>query len=137
MSWLLDADVLSQPMKVAPNPRVLDWFSSEFERSYTSSIVIGQLAVWVRSCEGRRRLSLQQWLTELLEEMDGRVLSFNLTVAHVWAGQQQLLDEAGLRMPIADSYIAATATRHGLTIVTGNEKDFRRPGIKVFNPFKA
>lgn len=26
--------------------------------------------------------------------------------------------------------------RHGLTIVTGNERDFRRPGLKVFNPFK-
>jgi hypothetical protein len=23
-----------------------------------------------------------------------------------------------------------------LTIVTGNEQDFRRPGLKVFNPFK-
>jgi hypothetical protein len=26
--------------------------------------------------------------------------------------------------------------RHNLTIVTGNERDFERPGIKVFNPFK-
>jgi predicted nucleic acid-binding protein len=40
------------------------------------------------------------------------------------------------RMPVEDGYIAATARRHGLTIVTGNEKDFRRPGLKVFNPFK-
>lgn len=27
-------------------------------------------------------------------------------------------------MPVEDSYIAATARRHGLTIVTGNDKDF-------------
>ena len=39
-------------------------------------------------------------------------------------------------MPIEDSYIAATAIRHGLTVVTGNERDFRRPGISVLNPFK-
>ncbi len=38
--------------------------------------------------------------------------------------------------PIEDSYIAATARKHGLTIATGNDKDFRRPGLKVFNPFK-
>jgi predicted nucleic acid-binding protein len=37
-------------------------------------------------------------------------------------------------MPLADSYIAATARRHGLTIVTGNDRDFRRPGIRVVNP---
>ena len=35
-----------------------------------------------------------------------------------------------------DSFIAATARKHGLTIATGNDKDFRRPGLKVFNPFK-
>jgi len=39
-------------------------------------------------------------------------------------------------MPVEDSYIAATARRYGLTIVTGNEQDVRRPGLKVFNPFK-
>jgi predicted nucleic acid-binding protein len=32
--------------------------------------------------------------------------------------------------------MAATARRHKLTIVTGNEKDYRRPGLKIFNPFK-
>ena len=33
-----------------------------------------------------------------------------------------------------EGYIAATARRHGLTIITGNDKDFRRPDLKVFNP---
>ena len=45
-------------------------------------------------------------------------------------------DKAGQRMPVEDSYIAATARRHGLTIATGNDRDFKRPGLKVFNPFK-
>ena len=39
-------------------------------------------------------------------------------------------------MPVEDSYIAATARRHDLMIVTGNDKDFRRSWLKVFNPFK-
>jgi predicted nucleic acid-binding protein len=39
-------------------------------------------------------------------------------------------------MPVEDGYIAATARCHDLTIVTGNDKDFRRPDLKVFNPFK-
>jgi len=47
-----------------------------------------------------------------------------------------LLEKAGLRMPLEDSYIAATARRHGLTIATGNDRDFKRPGLKVFNPFR-
>lgn len=42
-----------------------------------------------------------------------------------------------MKMPIEDSYIAAIARRHGLTIVTGNARHFDRPGLRVFNPFRA
>jgi hypothetical protein len=78
---------------------------------------------------------LQSWLTRLVEAMHGRVLGFNVAVAHVWAEQRYLLEKSGQPMPIEDSYIAAIARRHNLVIATGNEKDFRRPGLKVFNPF--
>jgi hypothetical protein len=54
----------------------------------------------------------------------------------VWAEQERILDKVGQRMPVEDSYIAATARRHGLTIATGNDRDFTRPGLKIFNPFK-
>jgi len=91
---------------------------------------------WIRTKEGRARARLQQWLTQSLLAMEGRVLSFNTTTAHVWADQKYLLEQDGHRMPIEDSYIAATARRHGLTIVTGNDQDFRRLGLKVFNPFR-
>ena len=136
MSWLLDADVLSQPAKQFGNKRVLAWLEVEKDRCYTSSIVISQLAYWVRSKEGRQRTQLQRWLTQLLGAMEGRIHGFNVGVAHVWAEQQWAFEKAGAPMPLADSYIAATARKHALTIVTGNERDFRRPGLKVFNPFK-
>jgi hypothetical protein len=68
--------------------------------------------------------------------LHGRILSFNVSVAHVWAEQQRELERAGRRMPIEDSYIAATARRHNLTIVTGHDKHFHRPGLKICNLFK-
>ena len=81
-------------------------------------------------------MALQKWLTELIDAMQGRILGFNVSVAHVWAEQQHQLQAAGQLMPIEDSYIAAIARRHNLTVVTGNAKDFQRPGIKIFNPFE-
>lgn len=137
MSWLLDADVLSQPAKKRGDARVIAWLEAEKDDCYTSSIVIAQLAYWVRSKQGRQREALQAWLTRLVDAMHGRILGFNVTVAQVWADQEHLLQAAGLRMPVEDSYIAAIARRHNLVIATGNEKDFQRPGLKVFNPFKA
>jgi toxin FitB len=136
MSWLLDADVLSQPAKSQGDAKVVAWLHTEHDRCYTSAVVIAQLAYWVRTKKGRQREALQAWLTRLIDALHGRIHGFNVSVAHVWAEQQRQLDEAGQRMPLEDSYIAATARRHGLTIVTGNDRHFRRPGLKVFNPFK-
>ena len=136
MSWLLDTDVLSQPAKQTGDPRVVAWLRQEKDRCYTSAIVIAQLAYWVRSKQGKQRVQLQAWLTRLVASMEGRVLGFNVRVAHVWADQEHQLERAGKPMPVEYGYIAVTARKHGLTIVTGNDKDFRRPGLKVFNPFK-
>ena len=136
MNWLLDTDVICQPAKKHGDARVIAWIEREKERCYTSAVVIAQLAYWVQTKEGRQRQALQAWLTRLVEAMQGRIYGFNVAVAHVWAEQERQLEKAGLRMPVEDSYIAATARRYGLTIVTGNDQDFRRPGLKVFNPFK-
>jgi hypothetical protein len=136
VSWLLDADVLSQPAKTHGNRAVIEWLEREQDACYTSTIVIAQIAYWVRTKEGRTRTRLEQWLRRSVEALEGRILSFNVATAQVWADQKFLLEQAAQPMPVEDSYIAATARRHDLTIATGNDKDFRRPGLKVFNPFK-
>jgi len=136
VSWLLDTDVICQPAKRQGDARVIRWLQQERDRCFTSAVVIAQLAYWVPSKEARQRRELQDWLRRLVDALGGRVLGFNVSVAHVWADQEHLLEKAGQRMPVEDGYIAATARRHALTIVTGNDRDFRRPGLKVFNPFK-
>lgn len=137
MSWLLDTDVLSQAARKDGDPRVVYWLHAEKDRCYTSTVVIAQLAYWVRTKRGARRAELQAWLSRLVAAMQGRILGFNISVAHAWADQEAALEKCGKRMPVEDSYIAATAKRYGLTVVTGNEKDFNRPGVKVYNPFKS
>jgi predicted nucleic acid-binding protein len=136
VSWLLDADVLSRPAKKNGHAGVIAWLEQEKDNCYTSAIVIAQLAYWVRSKRGKQREALQAWLTRLVDALHGRILGFNVSVAHAWAEHQHKLEEIGQLMPVEDSYIAAIAIRHNLTVATGNEKDFRRPGLKLFNPFQ-
>ena len=136
MSWLLDTDVIAQPAKRRGDPRVVAWLEQEKDRCYTSAVVIAQLAYWVRFDGRTSTVALRTWLTRLIDAMQGRIHGFNVSVSHVWAEQEHLLERAGRRMPVEDSYIAATAQRYGLTIVTGDDQDFRRPRLKVFNPFK-
>jgi len=71
------------------------------------------------------------WLTQLVEAMHGRILGFNVSVAHVWRSAIPTA-EGRQAYAVEDSYIAAIARRHNLTVATGNVKDFQRPGVKVF-----
>ena len=75
-------------------------------------------------------------LTSLPLENRSFVSIANSTCRSATCGAEHLLEKAGRRMPVEDSYIAATARRYGLTVVTGNDRDFRRPGLNVFNPFE-
>ena len=83
-----------------------------------------------------KRRALQQWLTRLVEAMEGRILSFNTTVATVWGRQEAEFSEKGCAMAMPDSFIAATARRHKLTIVTRNVAHYNRPGLRTLNPFE-
>ena len=127
MSWLLDADVLSQPAKRVGDARVIAWIEDQQDECYTSSIVIAQLAFWVRTKQGKPRDALQAWLTRLTDAMHGRVLGFNVSVAHVWAEQQHLLNNS--RRPSSPF-----PRRHHLVLATGNDKDFDS-GLSL-HPFK-
>jgi predicted nucleic acid-binding protein len=135
MSWLVDTDILSERARKQPDPRVLRWLEENASEIYTSSHVIGELQAGISLLpEGPKRRALQAWLNRLIEAMEGRILNFNTSVATVWGRQEAELGRQGRLMPMPDSFIAATARRHNLTIATRNTADYDRPGLKVFNP---
>lgn len=41
----------------------------------------------------------------------------------------------GEKLPVMDSFIAATAIAHGLVVVTRNVKDMERCRARVFSPW--
>jgi toxin FitB len=136
MAWLVDTDVLSERTRKMPNQGVLLWLEQNAAEVYTSTHVIGELQAGVSALpEGARKRSLQQWLNRLIEAMEGRILGFNTSVAAVWGRQESDFAAKGCPMPMPDSFIAATARRHNLTIVTRNTADYKRPGLKTFNPY--
>ena len=135
MAWMVDTDLLSERAKRQPDPRVLKWLEENATEIYTSSHVIAEIQAGVSLLpEGAKRRALQGWLHGLVEAMEGRILNFNTSVAVVWGRQEADLSRKGCLMPMPDSFIAATARRHNLIIVTRNTADFKRPGLKVFNP---
>ena len=136
MSYLVDTDVLSEATKKTPNPAVRRWLAEHQRELYVSTITIGEMRYGIEKLpRGKRHTALQSWLTETCRIMDGRILSFNISVAHVWGTMRAALFKTGQIMPMADSQIAAIATRYELTVATRNAKDFLHYGIKTIDPF--
>jgi toxin FitB len=135
MSWLVDTDLLSEQTRKQPDPNVLAWLEENAAEIYTSSHVIGEMQAGISLLpDGHKKRALQSWLNRLVEAMAGRILNFNTTVAVVWGRQEAEFQSKGCLMPMPDSFIAATARRHNLTIATRNVADYVRPGLKVRSP---
>ena len=138
MSYLVDTNVFSELAKTKPDADVVAWLREHEPELYLSTITIGELRRGIEKLPaGKRKTALQAWFTVLCGRMEGRILSFNTSTAHVWGQLMAAWDKKGTSIPSLDSQLAATAHRHKLTMVTRNVADFKNTGIKIFNPFAA
>jgi toxin FitB len=137
VNWLVDTDVFSESAKPEPDPRVVAWLKANEADLYISTVTIGELRRGIeRLPAGRKKSQLRAWLLRVCDCMKGRVLSYNTSTAHVWGQLKADWDRKGITVPSLDGVIAATAQRHGLTVVTRNAAHFQRTGVKLLNPFE-
>lgn len=136
MSYLVDTNVISELAKSTPDAQVVNWLREHQPDLYISTITIGELRRGIEGlANGKRKTGLQSWLTGLCKRMEGRILSFNTSTAHVWGQWVSKWEKNGITVPSLDSQLAATAHRYGLTMVTRNIDDFKNADVKLFNPF--
>lgn len=133
MSFLLDTNVLSEPMKERPNAGVLAWLSQVNEdQVFVSVVTITELRYGIeRLAIGKRRERLDGWLRkDLILRFEGRILPVDLQIADACGGLLARSESIGRPMEARDAFIAATAEVHGLTLVTRNTADFE-PTLKA------
>ena len=134
MKYLVDANVLSEPTKPVPEPRVVEWLEAHESNFVVDSIVLGELYLGVLALpRGRKRARLEQWFEAVVATVD--CLPWDAAVARRWAALVVGLRKKGLALPMLDGMIAATALAHGLTVATRNTRDFARVGVEVVDPF--
>jgi predicted nucleic acid-binding protein len=134
--YLVDSNVLSEVMRPAPNPRVVQWLDVHDAELAVSPLVLAEIETGILRHEpGRRRRALEQWFATAVRRI--RVLDLDASVAERWARVQLRLFRAGTRVPFVDGYLAATALTHGIAVATRNEHDFTPTGVRVVNPFSG
>ncbi len=134
MTFLVDANVLSEATKPEPEPRVLEWLAHHEREIAVDPIVLGEIRFGILLLPtGKRRERLERWFEDGVERI--HCLPWEAATGLRWAQLLAELRASGRSMPIKDSLIAATALVHGLAVVTRNRRDFANAGIKVVDPF--
>ena len=134
MTYLVDANVLSEATKPSPEPKVVEWLRANEAELAVDPIILGEIRFGIdRMPPGQRRQRFELWFAEGIENLV--CLPIDAATGIRWAQLLAKLRAAGRAMPIKDSLVAATALAHGLTVATRNIRDFRHAGVKVLDPF--
>ncbi|MBC7820602.1 MAG: type II toxin-antitoxin system VapC family toxin [Planctomycetaceae bacterium] len=136
MRYLLDTNVVSESIRVRPDPGVTNWLIQNESGSGVSEFTIGELVKGAyRLPAGKKRNSTLAWIAAFKEQFADRLLPVSLEVLFQWGELCGTHEAQGHRWPLDDSLLAATALIHDLTVVTRNTADFP-PEVRTLNPWK-
>lgn len=137
---LLGINVVSEPLRAAPDARVVAWIDAQpLETLFLSAITVAELRAGVALLPaGRRRTGLHDNLeTRVLPLFAGRVLPFDLACTQAYATLMSAARAAGLAISSADGYIAAIAAANGLAVATRDTGAFKAAGATVIDPWRG
>jgi predicted nucleic acid-binding protein len=134
VKYLVDANVLSEATKPAPDPRVIEWLRANEHSLALDPIVLGEVRFGIELLRaGARRRELERWFEQGVSHI--RCLPWDAAVGLRWAQLLADLRRRGQPMSIKDSLIAASALAHDLALVTLNRRDFEPAPLKLLDPF--
>ena len=134
MTFLVDANILSEPTKASPNAAVVDWLRRNERELAVDPFILGEVRFGILLLsKGKRRTKLERWFAEGVARL--HCVPWEAGTGLRWAELLATLRASGRAMPVKDSLIAATALVHGLTVATRNRTDFEKARVKTVNPF--
>ena len=116
----------------------MDWLGDQIEQTlFLSVITIGEIQKGISALPtSRKKRNLESWMQSLILRYDRRIIPLGLDELQTWGGLCGKMARKGVMFPYLDSLIAATAITHKMTVVTRNESEFKRTGVKILNIWK-
>jgi predicted nucleic acid-binding protein len=134
VTFLVDANVLSEATRPEPDPRVLEWLARHEREIAVDPVILGEIRFGILLLPlGKRRTRLESWFEDGVQRI--HCLPWEAPTGLRWARLLAELRARGRSMPIKDSLIAATALVHRLAVVTRNRRDFAPAEVEIIDPF--
>lgn len=126
LKYLLDTNIVSEPLRPKPRHDVLRKLRRHEEEIAISSVVWHELRFGVeRLPPSRRRAAIERYLEDVVLTTMA-ILDYDRGAAEWHAHERARLAARGELPPFVDGQIAAIAHVHDLTLVTFNAVDFKR-----------
>ena len=135
---VVDTNVVSELMRLSPDPAVMTWFSAQRSAElYLTAVSEAELRAGAAILPaGRRRDRLAAEVDAVVrEDFAGRVLPFDSAAAKAYAAIVASRRSAGRPIPEADCQIAAIARARDAAVATRNGADFEHCAILVIDPW--
>lgn len=134
----VDSNVLSEPMRPQPDPRVVGWLRRNSSLLALPSVAIGELRYGVaRLPTGRRKALLEEAFDALVVRFADAIISYDVLAANACGEILAAAEAAGRPMDLADAQIAACARVARASLATRNVDDFQTTGLTLINPWTA
>ena len=136
MTYLVDANVLSELTKPRPNANVVAWLRANEAELAVDPIIVGEVRLGILLLpKGKKRAALERWFDDGVKRLE--CLEWDVETGVRWAQLLADLRLKGRAMPIKGSLVAATALVHDLVVATRNRADFAHTGVALVDPFTA
>ena len=135
---VLDTNVLSEPLKTVPAPKVMEWLDSqEVETLFITAVSRAELRIGVLTLpDGKRKSALAAQIERVLDLFKDRTLDFDAAAADKLAEIAVRCEKVGKRATAPDAYIAACANSRGFAVATRNAEHFEPTGVRVISPWE-
>lgn len=141
--YLLDtsvASVLAPGRQAQATEAGIAWLKTRELALHLSAMTVMEIRSGIerliRAGATRRKAELSEWLDGLVKQFADRMLVFDHEVAMIAGRIEGEAVATGRHPGLADIIIAATASRHGLTVLTQNVRHFQPLGVPIINPFQ-
>lgn len=136
---VLDTNIISELVRVTPNPAVLDYVRGLApETVFTASVCEAEIRYGVaRMPAGRRRDELIKRIAIFLDAgFRDQILPFDRPCAAIYGEIRAAREASGRRISVEDAMIAATARAYGAeAIATRDLEDFADCGVSLVDPW--